>query len=122
MLQNGGVAAPLQLLSAVSDHATYPARPLVPFHLQRPPMHYGGHGGFGFRGPPPPEMPLAPTVDIEQLGKDIERAQVRAGCVASATGLGAPMMCCLLAVTGGHEGTAWLLPWPLKPYCALPTP
>lgn len=44
--------------------------------LQRPPMHYGGHGGFGFRGPPQPEVQVGPAVDIEQLGKDIERAQV----------------------------------------------
>ncbi|KAL4451471.1 hypothetical protein ABPG75_007133 [Micractinium tetrahymenae] len=41
---------------------------------QRPPAHYGGHGGFGFRGPPPAEGPGL-TVDVEQLQKDIERAQ-----------------------------------------------
>jgi hypothetical protein len=42
---------------------------------ERPPMHYGGHGGFGFRGPPQPEVQVGPAVDIEQLSKDIERAQ-----------------------------------------------
>lgn len=47
---------------------------MQPSTLQRPPTHYGH--GFGFRGPPPGEAAVGPAVDIEQLGKDIERAQV----------------------------------------------
>lgn len=40
---------------------------------QRPPQHYGG--GFGRPGGGP-ELALGPAVDVEQLGKDVERAQV----------------------------------------------
>ena len=49
-------------------------------------MHYGGHGGFGFRGLPQPEVQVGPAVDIEQLGKDIERAQVSRPASKSGSG------------------------------------
>lgn len=53
---------------------------LQPSTLQRPPAHYGG---FGFRGPPPSDGPGL-TVDVDQLQKDIERAQVGLGvCVGA---------------------------------------
>ena len=50
--------------------------------LQRP-AHFGGFGGFN-RGPQQSELALGPSVDIEQLQKDLERSQVDGVAAAGA--------------------------------------
>jgi hypothetical protein len=60
-------------------NACFPDRLLLflSFFLLQRPAQFGGFGGFN-RGPQQSELALGPSVDIEQLQKDLERSQVGA--------------------------------------------
>lgn len=66
-----------------------------PAYLLQRPAQFGGFGGFN-RGPQQSELALGPSVDIEQLQKDLERSQVG----------GAPCACWCLAVWYALECSA----------------